>query len=40
VTVTWGDAPLRLDDHVCEPKAGLHVIEVGLEADSLRVLCP
>jgi diacylglycerol kinase family enzyme len=40
VTVTWGDAPLRLDDRVCKPRAGLHVIEVGLEADSLRVLCP
>jgi diacylglycerol kinase family enzyme len=40
VTVAWQDAPLRLDDRVCPPEQGLQVIEIGLEPDSLRVLCP
>ena len=40
VAVAWQDAPLRLDDRVCPPEQGTQVIEVGLEPDSLRILCP
>jgi diacylglycerol kinase (ATP) len=40
VTATWRDAPLRIDDDLCPPEKGLHVIEIGLEPESLRILCP
>jgi hypothetical protein len=38
--MAWEGAPLRLDDRVCPPEDGTHVIEIALEQDSLRVLCP
>jgi len=40
VKMAWDGAPLRLDDRVCPPKDGPHVIDITLEQDSLRVLCP
>ena len=40
VKMAWDGAPLRLDDRVCPPEDGPHVIEITLEQDSLRVLCP
>jgi hypothetical protein len=38
--MAWEGAPLRLDDRVCQPENGPHLIEIALEEDSLRVLCP
>jgi diacylglycerol kinase family enzyme len=40
VTLAWDGAPLRLDDRICQPDGGSHVIEIALEEESLRVLCP
>jgi diacylglycerol kinase (ATP) len=40
VAVVWQDAPLRLDDRIFPPEQGPHVIEIGLEPESLRILCP
>jgi len=40
VKMAWDGAPLRLDDRVCPPEDGPHVIDITLEQDSLRVLCP
>jgi diacylglycerol kinase (ATP) len=40
VTMAWDGAPLRLDDRVCPPEGGPHLIEIALEQNSLRVLCP
>jgi hypothetical protein len=38
--MAWNGAPLRLDDRVWPPEDGSHVIDITLEQDSLRVLCP
>lgn len=40
VTMAWDGTPLRLDDRVCPPDGSSHVVEIALEQDSLRVLCP
>ena len=34
VKMAWDGAPLRLDDRVCPPEDGPHVIEITLEQDS------
>jgi hypothetical protein len=40
VKLTWEDAPLRIDDRSFEPPKKAAAVKVGLEDNSLDVLCP
>ena len=40
VSVTWKGAPLRIDDNFYETPKKKTTVEVGLEKESLKVLCP